>query len=75
MASTRAAEYHVLIDEILADDAALRAQGLPGLDYFEIVKIRNMLLRTQRKMLANMNRSKNNACHHFRSNCQQSPSP
>ncbi len=54
MASTRALEYRVLIEEILADDAALRAQGLPGLDYFEIVKIRNMLLRTQRKMLANM---------------------
>jgi hypothetical protein len=50
--SNRAAEYRVLIEEILADDAALHAQGLPGLDLEEIAEMRDMLARTERKVLS-----------------------
>jgi hypothetical protein len=52
--SSRALEYRLIIGEILAEDAALRAQGLPGLDTKEIAEIRDMLARTERRMLANV---------------------
>jgi hypothetical protein len=50
--STRAAEYRLLIDDILAEDAALRAQGLPGLDLFEIMELRDMVARANRRALS-----------------------
>jgi len=49
--SNRAAEYRMLIEEILADDAALRAQGLPGLDLEEIAEMRDILARAERQAL------------------------
>lgn len=49
--SNRAAEYRTLIEEILADDAALRAQGLPGLDIEEIAEMRDILARAERQAL------------------------
>ena len=47
--SSRAAEYRVLIEEILADDAALRAQGLPGLDEDEIAEMRDLVAAAERR--------------------------
>jgi hypothetical protein len=58
MASTRAAEYRLLIEEILAEDAVLCSQGLCGLSEFEIMELKDMLARIQRKMIANMPREK-----------------
>jgi hypothetical protein len=52
--SSRAREYRRLIEEILEDDAALRALGIPGLEDFEIMEIRGMIARVERKMLANI---------------------
>jgi hypothetical protein len=51
--SSRAREYHQLIEEILAEDASLRSCGLPGLDDLEIMEVRDMLARVCRKMLRN----------------------
>lgn len=52
--SNRAAEYRLMIEEILAEDAALCAQGLCGLDEIEIAEMRDMLARVERSMAARM---------------------
>jgi len=52
--NSRAIEYRELVEGILADDAALRAQGLPGLDEEEILEFRDMLARIERRVRANM---------------------
>jgi hypothetical protein len=52
--SNRAAEYRLMIEEILAEDAALCALGLCGLDEIEIAQMRDMLARAERRMAAKM---------------------
>jgi hypothetical protein len=52
MSSSRAAEYRELIESILADHAALTAQGLPGLDEEEVLEMRDMLARAERRARA-----------------------
>ena len=52
--SSRALEYRQIIGEILAEDAALRAQGLPGLDTEEIAEMGDLVARAERRMLANV---------------------
>lgn len=48
--STRAAEYRSLIDDILAEDAALRAQGLPGLDEDEWVQLKDLVANVMERI-------------------------
>ena len=52
--SSRSREYRQVIEEILIDDAVLRARGLPGLDDIEIMELRGMIARAERKILANI---------------------
>ncbi len=51
---SRAREYMKLIEDIIAEDAALTARGLPGLDEFEVMEMRDMLSRIERDIIANM---------------------
>jgi hypothetical protein len=48
----RAPEYRVLIDEMLADDKALRAKGIEGLSYSERAELRDMVARIERQLQA-----------------------
>ena len=41
---SRRREYKVLLEEILADDAAARAAGLPSLDVYEIQELKQIAL-------------------------------
>ncbi len=50
--SSRHDEYRQMIEDILADDAACRAGGLPGLDLEEIQEMRDMIARAERKAMA-----------------------
>ena len=50
--NSRALEYRELIEDILADHATLSAQGLPGLDEDEVMEMRDMLARAERKARA-----------------------
>jgi hypothetical protein len=41
--STRSAEYREMIEDILARDADLRAQGLPGIDEDHWVQLKDLV--------------------------------
>jgi hypothetical protein len=52
--SSKAAEYRVLIEEILAGHVAAVAQGLPGIDEFDLMEIRDLIARAERSVAAKM---------------------